>query len=717
MSIDISQFHQVFFEESMEGLDVMEQSLLELDPESVDSESINTIFRAAHSIKGGSATFKFDEVASFTHILETLLDEMRNGDRPVTAQAVDLLLKSVDCLRSMFNLLQNEEPIDDNLYQDIAKQLQAMTEQSGNDVQIQSDNSEQSTIDSSSSELSRDSELNCWSIKFVPEPQILRTGNEPIRMFRELETLGELSVKAKVEKVPGILELEEDACFLSWDLMLQTESSKEIIEEIFEWVLDECTLSIEQISQSVSSSKDEAPTPTIQQMTKPSLDKFEDSRPFKDDESIAVKSDTAQIKSTSTTIVKTEDGQNDKPGKPVNSAASSIRVSINKVDNLINQVGELVITQSMLGQMGETFNESMIDRLKEGLSQLEQNTRELQESVMQIRMLPISFVFSRFPRMMRDLSGRLNKKIELVIKGESTELDKTVMEQIGDPLVHLVRNSADHGIEMPEKRVAVGKPEFGTVTLDAYHEGGNIVIRIEDDGAGINTERIREKALQRGIIHQDAELSKDQINHLIFEPGFSTADVISDVSGRGVGMDVVKKNIISLGGTVDIESEYGVGSSFIIRLPLTLAILDGQLVRVGDQIYIVPLTSIIESMQLKTKDLVSVAGNMEVFKLRDEHIPLVRLYESFNIKADSQNDQTSTVVVVEGGGTKIGLMVDELLSQQQVVIKSLESNFVAIEGISGATILGDGKVALILDVSGMVSRSTRAKSKRGVKAA
>ncbi|MDH5660609.1 MAG: chemotaxis protein CheW, partial [Gammaproteobacteria bacterium] len=389
--------------------------------------------------------------------------------------------------------------------------------------------------------------------------------------------------------------------------------------------------------------------------------------------------------------------------------SSSIRVSIDKVDELINMVGELVITQSMLSQLGEgeEFGESEIEKLKSGLMQLERNTREMQENVMRIRMLPISFVFQRFPRLVHDLSGKLDKKIDLVLSGESTELDKTVMEKIGDPLVHLVRNSLDHGIEKPETRIAAGKPETGEIHLNAYHEGGNIVIEITDDGAGLNLEKILSKAKSSGLVSDNDNLSDEEIADLIFRPGFSTADVVSDVSGRGVGMDVVRRNIRALGGTVDVKTKAGKGSVFTIRLPLTLAILDGQSVVVGEEVYIVPLVAIMESIQVDTSLVSGITGQAEVYRLRDEYIPIVKLCNIFNVKPLHENMEDGLLVVVEAEGKKVALLVDDLLGQQQVVIKSLETNFKSIEGISGATILGDGTVALILDVTGLITISKK----------
>ena len=367
-------------------------------------------------------------------------------------------------------------------------------------------------------------------------------------------------------------------------------------------------------------------------------------------------------------------------------------------------MGELVITQSMLSELGnaEEFCNYHIEKLRDGLAQLERNTREMQENIMRIRMLPISFAFQRFPRLVHDLSAKLNKNIVLEMTGENTELDKTVMEKIGDPLVHLVRNSIDHGIESPEKRKETGKSETGIIKLNAFHEGGNIVIEIIDDGAGLDRDKIMSKAIENGIIDEDEALTDEMVYDLIFQPGFSTAEEVSDISGRGVGMDVVRRNIRDLGGAVDVSSKPGVGSTFTIRLPLTLAIMDGQSICVGEEIYIVPLISIVESVQVSSDEVKGVAGKASLYRLRDEYIPIVRLHEVFSIETKCKKIEDGLLVVVEGEGTKVALFVDDLLGQQQVVIKSLETNYKKINGVSGATILGDGTVALIIDVGGLI---------------
>lgn len=676
MSIDLEQFHQVFFEESLENLDVVEQTLLDIDVDSdVDPEIINTIFRAAHSIKGGSGTFGFTEVTEFTHLMETLLDEVRDGVRALTRELVDALLKSCDCLRDWFDCLQAKQPLTDEMSKPLVNIFQAMLKNGSSPATS-------SESDSTEAVSEADNKSHQWLIQFVPQSTVLLNGNEPIRLFRQLEQMGEFKATADVSHVKDIHLLTVDECFISWTIELNSECSKEDIEEIFEWVIDECSLTIQQQAADHEEKPSQPVNPEV--------------------ENPANEAPPIQAKVAEEKAVKKPASEKAKTPSAT-SAASSIRVGIDKVDNLINLVGELVITQSMLSELGNNFDMSKIERLSSGLDQLLQNTKELQENVMRIRMLPISFAFNRFPRMIRDLSAKIGKKVDLQISGDQTELDKTVMEKIGDPLVHLVRNAIDHGIESVEERVAAGKPETGTIKLDAYHKGGNIVIEIVDDGKGIDAEVIAQKAIEKGVVSDTSGMTESQIYELIFEPGFSTAATVSDISGRGVGMDVVRRNIKALGGRIDIDSTKGQGSVFRVHLPLTLAILDGQLIRVGDEVFIIPLIAIVESLQIKPELVKNISGNMKVYRLRDDNVPIIPIQNEFGIENENADLEDSLLVVVEGDGCKVGLLVDDLLAQQQVVIKSLETNYKRVEGISGATILGDGSVAMIIDVPGLIA--------------
>ncbi|MCG8669028.1 MAG: chemotaxis protein CheA [Pseudomonadales bacterium] len=682
MSIDLSQFHQIFYEESFEGLEAMESCLLDLDTDSVDSETINTIFRAAHSIKGSSGTFGFTEITEFTHVLETLLDQIREGSRQLTQAHVDLLLQSVDCLRGMLSHLQAGEPAESDVAKSLIDSFNAIL--NGEETAASEPDDDQSnaaTVIDDQPTVSTDNraEKTEYVIRFKPELGMLRTGNEPTRMFRELAELGEMDVTCDIEKVPSFDQLSPEDCHVSWEINLSTEKEMSDIQEVFEWVEDDAVIEIDMVAGLFI----DPPTDAAEQVSQAPQEELVIEASSESDKKAA--KPAAKPKAST----KTQE-------------STSIRVGTDKIDSLVNLVGELVITQSMLGQLGTDFDLSKLAKLQEGLAQLEHNTRELQESVMRIRMLPISFTFSRFPRMVRDLSRQLGKQVDLKLMGEQTELDKTVMEKIGDPMVHLVRNSLDHGLETPEERIDAGKPETGIVTLNAYHQGGNIVIEIIDDGRGLDRDKIRVKAIENGLITESDHLSDDQVYDLIFQPGFSTADAVTDVSGRGVGMDVVRRNIQELNGSVEVHSEPGLGSTFTIRLPLTLAILDGQLISVGVQTYIIPLVSIVESLQVDTSLINHVAGGCDVFRLRDEYIPIIKLWEVFGIEPASKDISDSLLVVLEVGSSKVALVVDDLLGQQQVVIKSMESNYKKIEGISGATILGDGTVSLILDITDLV---------------
>jgi len=481
-----------------------------------------------------------------------------------------------------------------------------------------------------------------------------------------------MKVIADLDKLPALDKLEPSECHIGWAIELRGQVKRDTIKSVFDWVEDECDLSIEPLHVVAPPAAAEAPKAPV--------------------------TDVATARAA-------------RDGAPAASAeSSSVRVSIDKIDGMIDLVGELVITQSMLDQFRENFDIAKLAMLQEGLIQLARHTRELQESVMGIRMLPIGSVFNRFPRLVRDLSAKLGKNVRLDMHGEQTELDKTVLEKIGDPLVHLVRNAIDHGLEMPDKRRAAGKVEQGTLRLEAFHRGGSIVVEVADDGAGLNREAIVAKAIQRGLISSGEGMSDEAVAELIFQPGFSTAAVTTDLSGRGVGMDVVRRNVSDLGGTVTIRSTLGKGSVFTITLPLTLAIIDGLSAAVGEESYIVPLVSIVESVQLKAESIRCVAGGGELFKFRGEYLPVIRLHEVFGCAGAVRKIEDGLMIVVEGDGSRVGLFVDGLNGQQQAVVKSLEANYRRVQGVSGATILADGSVALIVDIAGLVRMQGRRKA-------
>jgi len=710
MHIDMAQLHQLFFEESFDGLDAIENGLLGMPSGEPDPEAINAIFRAAHSIKGGAGTFGFSSIAEFTHLMETLLDEMREGKRSLDEAASGVLLASVDVLREILTAERDGGETDP---EKVAAQCEALERiLSGNIAPAAPSPQDGDSAAPPSSQVQAGkqapAEPTGWEIDFRPHRHLFHTGNDPLRIIRELAALGELEVNCDLDALPALEALEPEDSHLAWQLVLHASVPESEIRELFEWVEGDCDFSLKPLGGYSTAAEPAEPEESPGTRQAPVGDAATDS-------GVAARErPELQVLDRPPERRQREDRrqnpQRRREGAEATSAGgNSIRVDTGKIDALINMVGELVITQSMLGVLGKDFDMAKLARLRERLAQLERHTRELQEGVMRIRMLPISFTFSRFPRLVHDLGKRLGKAIELHMSGEHTEVDKTVIEKIGDPLVQLIRNSIDHGIERPQERAAAGKPETGHVYLSAEHRAGNIVIEIRDDGRGLGRDRILERALQRGLVSPDDNLNDTQIYDLIFKPGFSTASAVSDVSGRGVGMDVVQRNINELGGAIEIDSTPGEGSRFTIRLPLTPAILDGQAIRIGDEIYIIPLVSIVESIQVEPGMLSQVAGKGEAFRLRDEYLPIVRMHAVLDVA----NPRTTRVgegivVVVESGSRRWGLFVDDLLGQQQVVIKSLETNYQRIDGISGATVLGDGSVALILDIPGITRLATHA---------
>ena len=685
MAVDLTQFHDVFFEESFEGLEIMESGLLNLSAGCNDIESINDIFRAAHSIKGGAGTFGFNKVSEFTHDLETLLDQMRDGRSPVTDESVELLLLSVDCLKGMLKALVDKSEIDDS-------EASVLTEKFKNLLERNRLQSVEPTVNEAP-KVTKTNLNSKWIIEFNPHGDVLKTGNDPYRIIRELSTLGEMDVVVNLSDLQPYAEMEPTECHLSWEIKLSGfDLDREKIDEVFEWVADESDITIcEEIRESAEHAESDQTALESDPHKQPPGSENEPLPALNNQVETASKNKVTELKKT-----------NQKKSASQPAESKSIRVSIDKVDSLINMVGEMVITQSMLCALSIDFSVDKLETLVRGLAELEASTRELQENVMSLRMIPISFAFNRFPRLVRDLNSQLGKNVVLELKGTQTELDKTVMEKLSDPLTHLVRNSMDHGMETPEERIASGKPENGNVELNAYYESGNVVIQVRDDGAGLNVEKIRAKAIKSNLMNENDVYSDEEIQNFIFRPGFSTAEKLSDVSGRGVGLDVVTQNIKSLKGTLDVKSIVGEGSVFTIRLPLTLAILDGQLLQIGNGVYIVPLVSIIESLQIDENNINRVAGGGSIYRLRDENITIAELNSLFGYKDGSVSLHNKMMIVVESSGKKVGLVVDELLSQQQVVIKSLETNYGHVDGISGATILGDGTVALICDIHVLV---------------
>ncbi|MEL7371012.1 MAG: chemotaxis protein CheA [Myxococcota bacterium] len=727
----IEQLRTVFFEEAEDGLNLMESGLLRLDEGERDPELINGIFRAAHSIKGGSGTFGFSDMVEFTHCVETLLDRMRGGTHKIDGPTISVLLRAVDGLRSLLMATVSEDNSNPVLVADTQAELEALLQDKGRSPRAESFSP--SVLVPAVAPLK---EKKAIAIQFSPHTGLMRTGNDPILMLRELRSMGDMQVDVDTSTLPEFDEIDPEDFYLRFDIRLTTSRSKSEVGDVFVWVEDDADIEIKVESDAKpalidigASAAMAAPSAAASLSAEPSAEAPSDvavpldgatgqailprTVPFEAGPPNATLPNAILPNATLPKATLQKAGVSGVERMPTETLggrgldAGSIRVGIEKIDALINLVGELVITQSMLGQIEKTFDMSKLDRLRDGLSELERNTRQLQESVLRIRMLPIRFVLSRFPRMVRDCSQKLDKKVKLTVTGEGTDLDKTVMEKIGDPLMHLVRNALDHGLESPEVRREAGKSPEGHLQIHAYHQGGSIVIEVRDDGAGLDEQKIIRRATERGLIDPNDKPSNDRALDLIFSPGFSTKDEVSELSGRGVGLDVVRRNIRDLGGHIEVASELGIGTVFTIRLPLTLAILDGQLVQVGRQTFIVPLASIVETLEMDVRQVRVVAGRAEVYRLRDEYVPLVRLHELFGIPSAQTRDTECLVTVVEGGGQRAGILIDDLRDQQQVVIKSLESNFRQVDGVSGATILGDGTVALILDTAGLINFATQ----------
>ncbi|BEO04602.1 chemotaxis protein CheA [Serratia marcescens] len=659
MSMDISDFYQTFFDEADELLADMEQHLLELDPLAPDIEPLNAIFRAAHSIKGGAATFGFSVLQETTHLLENLLDGARRQEMSLSTEIINLFLETKDIMQEQLDAYKTSQQPDAESFEYICQALRqlALEAQQQQEAPAAQPAVQQPAVKPAAAPAAIEGGMRI-SLNGLKASEI------PL-MLEELGNLGEVKDPHQTEH--------------SLDVTLLTSASEDDISAVLCFVLEP-----EQISFSTPTQSE----PAIAEANLP--------------EAVAVPEPApAPVANAAPPAAKPAAAPAEAPkARAKASESTSIRVAVEKVDQLINLVGELVITQSMLAQRSGTLDPVNHGDLLNSMSQLERNARDLQESVMSIRMMPMEYVFSRYPRLVRDLAGKLNKQVELTLQGSSTELDKSLIERIIDPLTHLVRNSLDHGIEEPATRIAAGKSAVGNLVLSAEHQGGNICIEVIDDGAGLNREKILAKAASQGLAVSDS-MSDEEVGMLIFAPGFSTAEQVTDVSGRGVGMDVVKRNIQEMGGHVEIRSQAGKGTTIHILLPLTLAILDGMSVKVNDEVFILPLNAVMESLQPQAEDLHPLAGGERVLQVRGEYLPLVELYRVFEVEGAKTDATQGIVVILQSAGRRYALLVDQLIGQHQVVVKNLESNYRKVPGISAATILGDGSVALIVDVSAL----------------
>lgn len=661
--MDITEFYQTFFDEADELLRDMEQHLLELDPFEPDSEQLNAIFRSAHSIKGGAATFGFTQLQNTTHTLENLLDKARHDELSLTPDIIDVFLDTKDVMASQLDAYKNDSLPDEESFKRICEVLSRVENHVEEVIEAEPIIEDVAPVEDVTSEMQQVDVKGEFAHYFKITLSGLKE-TEVDLLADELELFGHLY---HTEKSTDSLQV--------W---LGTNTDIEDVCGVLCFVVDES-----QIAQDAITFADcQAFMPQAEQKSEPET---------------GLETEIVMPKEAAKPAVVSSPAKKTAVTKPKGDS-SSIRVAVEKVDQLINLVGELVIIQSMLTQHSQHVDQNEYSDLLSSIVQLERNSRALQESVMSIRMMPMDYVFSRFPRMVRDIASKLGKKIELKVEGSSTELDKSLIERIVDPLNHLVRNSLDHGIEKPDVRVANGKPEAGTLTLAAAHQSGNICIEVRDDGAGLNRERILAKARSQGMNVHDG-MSNDEVAMLIMAPGFSTAEVVTDVSGRGVGMDVVKRNIQDMGGRIQIGFTEGKGTIIRILLPLTLAILDGMSVKVAEDVFIVPLSAIISTLQPRQEDIYRLAGEEKMLLVRGEYLPLVELHHVFSIEEAERNLDNSIVLIIQNAGHRFALLVDKLVGQQQVVVKNIESNYRKIPGISAATIMGDGSVALILDVA------------------
>ncbi|AJB63320.1 chemotaxis protein CheA [Enterobacter hormaechei] len=655
MSMDITDFYQTFFDEADELLADMEQHLLDLVPEAPDSEQLNAIFRAAHSIKGGAGTFGFTILQETTHLMENLLDEARRGEMQLNTDIINLFLETKDIMQEQLDAYKSSAEPDAASFEYICNALRQLALEAKGEASAPAVPAAKLSVVDAVAEPDTAPDAPAGKLRVV----LSRLKENEVNLLEE--ELGNLATLSNVVKGKDSLAATLDDGIGQDDIVA-----------VLCFVIEADQIAFETEAAAVEAPAPAENTPAVVAAA-PALK--------------AVPKETAAP------------ARGEKPAAR-SSESTSIRVAVEKVDQLINLVGELVITQSMLAQRSNELDPVTHGDLITSMGQLQRNARDLQESVMSIRMMPMEYVFSRFPRLVRDLAGKLNKQIELTLMGSSTELDKSLIERIIDPLTHLVRNSLDHGIELPENRVAAGKSPVGNLILSAEHQGGNICIEVTDDGAGLNRERILAKAISQGMAVNE-NMTDEEVGMLIFAPGFSTAEQVTDVSGRGVGMDVVKRNIQEMGGHVEIQSKQGAGTTIRILLPLTLAILDGMSVKVADEVFILPLNAVMESLQPREEDLHPLAGGERVLEVRGEYLPLVELWKVFEVDGAKTEATQGIVVILQSAGRRYALLVDQLIGQHQVVVKNLESNYRKVPGISAATILGDGSVALIVDVSAL----------------
>ena len=727
----LEQLKLTFFDECSELLQQIEVSLTEMRDGNTSDETINSVFRAVHSVKGGAGIFGFDALVEFAHVFETVLDTMRNGKLAPTTDVIDVMLTAGDVLTDLVNMVRAGDAVPPNYGQESRAQLQQLLGDEGHGdegpapadfegldftpVRIE-DFDEQGDAPPPSEG------PKTWRIEFRPKPEMLEKANEPLLIIRGLQKLGELDFAADTGGIPPLHELRPTRPYVGWSGTLVTAAPRADIEEVFEFVAGDCelTIALDGAPEPVAAAMPQAapppaPSPAAAPVAAPVTATAATLPPVLPATAAAPSIVPAQAPEPMKPAASAPAASGDAKAGAAKGGATTTRVELERIDRVVNLVGELVISQAMLGQIVQGLPEAVSGQLWQILDEVVHHTRELKDSVMSMRAQPVGAVFQRMPRLVRELAVKTGKKVRLEMHGETTEVDRSIIERLADPLTHIIRNSSDHGIEMPAERAAAGKPEEGTIRLSADHRGSRIVIEIRDDGAGVNSEKVLKKARERGLVSPDANLTEDEINNLIFLPGFSTADQISDISGRGVGMDVVRRNIQDIGGRISLKSERGKGMVIQLALPLTLAVMEGMVIKIGRETFVMPMSVILECLRPGEAEVHNLIGTNGMLQLRGELVSLVHLGDLLSIERASGDSAERVVIIVDGGeNTRFGVIVDELCGHQQVVIKSIEESYGAVPGVAGATILGNGKGAFILDAEKLADLATATNSASGI---
>jgi two-component system chemotaxis sensor kinase CheA len=685
----LDDLKKTFFDECDEAMQQIEMGLTDIRSGQGSDETINAVFRGVHSVKGGAGIFGFEQLVGFAHVFETVLDGLRNGSLTATPENLDVLLSASDVLTDLVSMSRSGQAAPAGFGGDCRTALEQIIAQGGGGGGEDGDEPAPAdfegldfvpvSVDMDAPAESVADGLHTFSITFRPKPEMLKKANEPLYVLRELRKLGELDLVAETDQLPALTELEADHPYFWWKGTLRTTSTRAQVDEVFEFVVGDCDLTIEEETPAA------APAPVAVEVA-----------PVAATPQPVVTAPSIVPAAKPAPMAEAAEGGTAGRTKP---AATTTRIELERIDRVVNMVGELVISQAMLGQIVQDLPEGVAGRLTQILEEVVHHTRELKDSVMSMRAQPVGSVFQRMPRLVREVAAKTHKKVRLEMAGETTEVDRSIIERLGDPLTHIIRNSVDHGVETPAARLAAGKPEEGVIRLSAEHRGGRIVIEIKDDGAGINSERVLKIAKDKGLVGADVQLSEDEIGNLIMLPGFSTAETVSDISGRGVGMDVVRSNIQDLGGRISLKSVRGRGMTIQLALPLTLAVMDGMVIKVGQQTYVMPLSAIVECLRPQPSEISNLIGTHGMLQLRGEFVPIVMLGDLLDINSPAGKSTERVVIITDAGeGQRFGLVVDELLGHQQVVIKSIEESYGTVPGIAAATILGNGRVAFILDV-------------------